>query len=181
MLKSNLRKKFLKIRREFYDHKKKIQFKFIIKILNKIKKKNIIIGGYYPVSHEIDCLNILKNLESKKFTISLPVIKKNHGMDFHIFSFKDVLKTNLYGIPEPIKKKPVNPDVLFVPLVAFDRHGFRLGYGGGFYDRYIKKLEKRKSFLSIGFAYSFQEINKIPKESFDKPLDLVITEKKIHK
>ena len=54
MLKSNLRKKFLKIRREFYDHKKKIQFKYIIKILNKIKKKNIIIGGYYPVSHEID-------------------------------------------------------------------------------------------------------------------------------
>ena len=91
------------------------------------------------------------------------------------------VKTNLYGIPEPIKKKPVNPDVLFVPLVAFDRKGFRLGYGGGFYDRYIKKLEKRKSFLSIGFAYSFQKINKIPKESFDKPLDLVITEKKIHK
>ena len=123
----------------------------------------------------------MKKLESKKFKISLPVIKNNYGMDFQLFSFKDVLKTNLYGIPEPIKKKHVNPDVLFVPLVAFDRYGFRLGYGGGFYDRYIQKLQNRKSFLSIGFAYSFQEINKIPKESFDKPLDLVITEKKVHK
>ena len=177
MLKSNLRKKFLRIRRKLYDHKKKIQFKYIIKILNKIKKKNIIVGGYYPVSHEIDCLNILKNLENKKFKISLPVIKKNHGMDFHLFSFKDVLKTNLYGIPEPIKKKPVNPDVLFVPLVAFDRKGFRLGYGGGFYDRYIKKVKKRKKVLTIGFAYFFQKVKKIPTNKYDIKLDFIITDK----
>ena len=181
MLKSILRAKYLKIRKKLFNKNKKIQFINIQKILKKTKKKNLIIGGYYPVSYEIDCLDILKKLEKNRFKIALPVIKPNFEMEFHLYSFNEPLKINSYGIPEPRNKTKVNPDILFVPLVAFDNSNFRLGYGGGFYDRYIKKLQKIKSFLSIGFAFSFQRTKKIPIEIFDKSLDLVITEKKVYK
>ena len=68
-----------------------------------------------------------------------------------------------------------------MPLVAFDQKLFRIGYGGGFYDRYIEKLNKRKNFYTIGFANSCQKIYKVPKNKFDKKLNFVITEKKIYK
>tara|TARA_B100000941_G_C28445260_1_gene521930 strand:- start:380 stop:925 length:546 start_codon:yes stop_codon:yes gene_type:complete len=181
VLKSDLRKKYLKIRRKLFKEKLKIQFSDIRTIMNKFRKKNPIIGGYYPVSHEIDCLKILQILENKKYMIALPVIKKNYGMEFYRYSFKDPLKLNSYGIPEPLNNKRVDPDILFVPLLAFDKFRYRLGYGGGFYDRYLKKLQNKKNHLSIGFAYSFQITKKIPIENFDKSLDLIITEKKIYK
>ena len=99
-------------------------------------------------------------------------------MDFYIWSSSDPLYLNKYGIPEPEKKKLVYPDVLFIPLVAFDHKNFRLGYGGGYYDRYISKLSKKKSFFTIGFAFSFQKINKVPRNKYDKRLDIILTEKK---
>ena len=109
------------------------------------------------------------------------MIKKNNEMEFFKYSFKNPLNINKYGIPEPFKKKMIFPNILFVPLVAFDDNLYRIGYGGGYYDRYIAKLEKKKNFLSIGFAFSFQKIDKIPLNNFDKKLDAVITENKIYK
>ena len=84
------------------------------------------------MNFEIDDLDFLKELEKKNFIISLPVIKKNSEMDFYRWSFKDTLKLNMYGIPEPEEKQLVYPDIILVPLVAFDKRLFRLGYGGGF-------------------------------------------------
>ena len=71
------------------------------------------------------------------------------------------------------------PNVLLVPLVAFDKHKYRIGYGGGYYDRYIEKVKKNKKLLTIGFAFSFQQIKRVPKNKFDKKLDYIITEKKL--
>ena len=144
MLKSKLRKKILKIREK--NNKKNIQIDFnqIIKILKKEKITKKIIGGYYPVNFEIDDLELLKKFEKNKFNISLPVIKKNFQMDFYKWSFSDPLKINKYGIPEPETKNIVYPDILLIPLVAFDKNLNRLGYGGGYYDRLIKKLSKKK-------------------------------------
>ena len=124
-------------------------------------KDTINIGGYYPINNEISCLDILTNLEKKNYKISLPITKKNNNMDFYEWSFQDPLKVSRQGIPEPYKKKKVIPDVLIVPLVGFDKNKFRLGYGGGFYDRYISKSLNFKKILTIGFAFSFQEIAKI--------------------
>ena len=87
------------------------------------------------------------------------------------------MKINRYGIPEPLKKRLVYPDVLLVPTVAFDNRKFRLGYGGGYYDRYIEKYLIKKNILKVGVAYSFQKINKVPINKFDKKLDIIITEK----
>ena len=100
-------------------------------------------------------------------------------MDFYKWSKIEPLKINKYGIPEPITKKKIYPDVLLVPLVAYDLNLNRLGYGGGFYDRYINKISKIKKILTIGLAYSFQQIKKVPTNSFDKKLDCIVNEKEI--
>ena len=99
-------------------------------------------------------------------------------MDFFYWSTKDPLKINKYGIPEPISNKVKYPDILLVPLVAYDKNLNRIGYGGGFYDRYIKKIKKNKKIITIGLAYSFQKVKKIPVNDYDIKLDFVVTEKK---
>ena len=144
MLKSILRKKILKIRKKINQKNIQIDFNQIIKILKKEKIKKKIIGGYYPVNFEIDDLALLKKFEKRRFIISLPVLRKNFQMDFYEWSFYDLLKINKYGIPEPEIKKLVYPDILLIPLVAFDKNLNRLGYGGGYYDRLINKLSKKK-------------------------------------
>ena len=102
-------------------------------------------------------------------------------MDFYEWSFKDPLKVSSRGIPEPSIIKKVYPDVLIVPLVGFDKNKFRLGSGGGFYDRYIDKILKFKKILTVGFAFSFQEISKIPINKFDQKLNVILTDKEIIK
>ena len=96
-------------------------------------------------------------------------------MDFFCWSLKDPLSINMYGIPEPTSNKILAPSIFLVPLVAFDKNFNRIGYGGGFYDRYIKKIRKRKKVLTIGFAYSFQKVKKIPTSNYDIKLDFIIT------
>jgi len=179
--KKNLRKKLINIRRNnFVDQS--ISFARFNKILKKYNlKKNIYIGGYYPVNSEISCLDVLEILEKKNFKISLPITKKNNNMDFYEWSFQDSLRVSHQGIPEPNTKKKVIPDVLIVPLVGFDRYNFRLGYGGGFYDRYISKILRFKNILTVGFAFSFQEISKIPINKFDQKLNFILTDKEIIK
>ena len=179
MLKSKIRRKILKIRQIKNSKNIKINFN---KILNLIEKKNLkekTIGGYFPVNFEVDDIEILKEFKKKKFTIALPVIKKNFDMKFYEWSFKEPMIINYYGIPEPLKKSSIIPDVLLVPLVSFDKKLNRLGYGGGFYDRLISKLSKKKKILKIGLAISAQKINSLPVTEYDKKLDYIVTEKYI--
>ena len=124
-------------------------------------------------------MSILKSFSNKKYEISLPVIKKNFNMNFYKWSFEDPLKINKYGIPEPLAKKLIYPDIILVPLVAFDKNLNRLGYGGGYYDRLISKISKRKKILKIGLAFSIQKINSVPITKYDKKLDYVLTNKHI--
>ena len=135
-----------------------------------------IIGGYYPTNYEIDDLKILKYFSKKGSTISLPKIKKKNQMEFYKWSKNDPLLINKYDIPEPDTANRVYPDILFVPLVAFDKELNRLGYGGGFYDRYIQKSSKIKKIVKVGLAFSFQKLKTIPINKHDKKLDIIITE-----
>ena len=178
MNKSEIRKKILKIRKRNHSKVSVIDYKYINKILlkRKIKKKSI--GGYYPYNFEVDLMEILTKFEKQNFIISLPKIKKNSQMDFFRWSTKDPLTINNYGIPEPTSNQVIYPDILIVPLVAFDENLNRLGYGGGFYDRYIKRIKKIKNVITIGLAYSFQKVKQIPIDKHDIKLDLIITEKK---
>jgi 5-formyltetrahydrofolate cyclo-ligase len=179
VLKSKLRKKVLKIRKVANKNNLKINFN---KVFSLIKKNYLIkksIGGYFPVNYEVDDLEILKEFAKKNYQISLPVIKKNFNMDFYKWSFDDPLTINQYGIPEPNSKKLIYPDIILVPLVAFDNNLNRLGYGGGYYDRVIKKLSKKKKILKIGLAFSIQKINNVPVTKYDKKLDYIVTDKYI--
>jgi len=179
VIKSKLRKKIFKIRK--LRNGKNIQLSFN-KIFNLLKKNNIkkkSIGGYFPVNFEIDDLEILRKFEIKKYEISLPVVKKNFEMDFYKWSSKEPLTINKYGIPEPNLKKLKYPDIILIPLLAFDERLHRLGYGGGYYDRYIEKISKKKSSVKIGLAFSFQKINNVPTTKYDKKLDYIVTEKNI--
>ncbi len=179
MLKKSLRKKILNIRKKIDLNDNKIDFMKIFSLIKKQKeiKKNV--GGYFPVNNEIDDLEILKKFEKKNFTVSLPVVKKNFDMDFYNFSFNDPLIVNRYGIPEPQKNKIVYPDIILIPMVGFDKNLNRLGYGGGYYDRIIEKLMKKKKILKIGLAFSKQKINNLPISKHDKKMDYIVTEKYI--
>ena len=181
MNKHKLRSKILDLRKK----KSNKNFEINLNIFSSfLKNKNYIfknVGGYFPSNYEIDDLKILKFLEKKNFNILLPVIKKNNQMDFFKWSVNDPLKINKFGIPEPIGRKIFIPDILLIQLVSYDRKLNRLGYGGGFYDRYIEKIEKHKKIIKIGLAFSYQKTKKIPINKFDKKLDFIINEKEILK
>ncbi len=179
-MKHILRKKILKKREKNYLEINSNHIQNIFEFIKYNYKDTKIIGGYIPINYEYNCLELLKFLNSKKYTICLPVVKNNFKMNFYKYSFKDPLKINKLGIPEPIKlKNKVVPDLIFVPLVAFDDKLNRLGYGGGFYDRYFEKNSNFKKIIKIGLAFSFQKIKKLPINNYDKKLDKIITEKKV--
>ena len=181
MNKHKLRSKILELRKKNQNKNFEINVNIFFSFL---KKNNYIfknVGGYFPSNYEIDDLKILKFLEKKNFNILLPVIKKNNQMDFFKWSVNYPLKINKFGIPEPVERKIFIPDILLIPLVSYDRKLNRLGYGGGFYDRYIEKIEKHKKIIKIGLAFSYQKTKKIPINKFDKKLDFIINEKEILK
>jgi len=180
VLKSKIRKKIIKIRKNRNTNNIQIKFNNVYKLLNKItdlRKK--IIGGYYPVNHEIGDLDILRQFEKKKIKISLPAIKNNFKMNFIKCSLNEPFVLNQYGIPEPSMGKVVYPDIILVPLVAFDKNLNRLGYGAGYYDRLIQSLKKKKKIITIGLAFDFQELFSIPVSKYDQKLDYIITNKNV--
>ncbi len=179
MNKSFLRSKSIKLRKFKNKNDIKINSSKVLKILKKFNYKKKIFGGYYPINYEMNILHLLKDLENQNIKISLPITRKNNEMDFYKWSFEDILVLNNFGIPEPQKNEKVIPDILLIPLVSFDKNLFRIGYGGGFYDRYIEKISKLKKVLNIGIAHSSQKVSKIPFDKYDQKLDMIVTEKYI--
>ena len=177
MNKSYIRKKILYLRKKNFLKGLSINPNKLLKFLEKKNIKSKIIGGYYPFNYELDILNILEILEKNSYVISLPKIGKKKTMHFFQCSLKEPLKINKYGIPETISKKKVNPKVLLIPLVAFDKQLNRLGYGGGYYDRYISKFQDNDNMIKIGIGFSFQKVKSLPINKNDKKLNFIITEK----
>tara|TARA_S200000501_G_scaffold259209_1_gene243115 strand:- start:2914 stop:3459 length:546 start_codon:yes stop_codon:yes gene_type:complete len=181
VIKSKLRSKILKLRKNNVNKNQKLDVDIFLSFLRsqKLNYKNL--GGYYPSNYEIDDLKILEILEKKNYNILLPIVKRNNKMDFFKWSNTDPLKINKYGIPEPVSSEIFYPDIMLVPLVGYDKNLNRLGYGGGFYDRYIEKIEKIKKVIKIGLAFSYQKLKSVPISKYDKKLDFIITEKEILK
>ena len=128
MLKNHIRKKIIKLRE--VKNKKNLQVK--INLISKVlKSKNKILGGYFPVNCEADTFQLMRVLKQKKFKLSLPVVSSKFDMNFYLWDFNEPLSVNKYGIPEPKLKKKVVPEVLLIPMVAFDTKLNRIGYGGG--------------------------------------------------
>jgi len=182
--KTNLRHQFISQRKKKYLFAKKYNFNFDL-IFNLIKKhfykKKITIAGYYPSYYEVNILNFLELAAKKKFKITLPVIESSIKMSFKPWFFKDPLYVSKFGILEPKNiKKEIIPDLIMVPLVAFDDSLNRIGYGKGYYDRSLEKINKtKKNTISLGIAYSFQKCENIPINKHDFKLDYIFTEQGI--
>jgi 5-formyltetrahydrofolate cyclo-ligase len=138
-----------------------------------------IISAFYPYQKEIDARPLLGKLAGEGWTTCLPiVINLGEPLIFRRWMPGEATVPGRWDIPQPPDDAPlVEPDVLLVPLMAFDRKGYRLGYGGGFYDRTLAKLRAQKPIVAIGLAYAAQEVDSIPHDSHDQTLDYVMTEK----
>ena len=179
--KEQLRIKYLKIRKLNYFEVNEIYFKPLISYLNKLyKKKTYNLSLYYPSNYEVNTLKLFKIINQKNNIVSLlPAITGKNKMKFHKWNYLDILMVNRYGMLEPeVSKKQIIPDIILVPLLAFDSQNNRLGYGKGYYDIILNKyLKKNKNIITIGVAFSFQKYNKLPASSFDVGLNFILTEK----
>ncbi len=175
-----LRKKYFLIRKKNYFEINPTFFDPLSDLVKeKYKKKNLNISSFYPSFYEVDTTKIFETSIIKNNKISLPCLIKKNIMHFYQWEKNETLKINQYGMLEPAYlTKKIIPDIILVPLLAFDNQKNRLGYGGGYYDRFIKKiLNVHKKIITIGIAFSFQKHNKIPVNNTDVKLNYILTEK----
>jgi 5-formyltetrahydrofolate cyclo-ligase len=138
-----------------------------------------VIAAYSPIRDEPDSRPLLAALQAHGFATALPVVHgRSAPLAFRLWRAGEPLARGALGVPEPGAAAPiVEPDLLFVPLAAFDRRGHRIGYGAGCYDRALKLLRARGPIRAIGVAYSICEIDAAPDEPHDERLDFILTER----
>jgi 5-formyltetrahydrofolate cyclo-ligase len=135
------------------------------------------VSGFMPLNSEIDPLPLMRKLAAAGAKLALPVVcGRGKPLVMRAFAFGDPLTTGDWGIREPKPDAPeVFPDILLVPLAAFDRSGHRIGYGAGYYDLTLNLLRAQKRVLAVGMAFAAQEIAHVPATAHDACLDLVLT------
>jgi len=140
-------------------------------------RRELSISAYASMPDELDTRPLLQKLAGQGFELALPVMSgKNAPLTFRRWLPGDVMVRRQWGIQEPSADKPeIVPDVVLVPLLAFDRRGFRLGYGGGYYDRTLSALRRRKTIIAAGLALDEQEVDDVPHLDYDERLDWVLT------
>ena len=137
------------------------------------------IAGYWPLSGELDVQPLLGALSKRGHSTALPVVvARGQPLAFRTWKPGDGLERAGFGLSVPQREAPeLTPRVLLVPLLAFDSCGRRIGWGGGFYDRTIAALRAKGALLAVGVGFAAQEVSMVPTESFDVPLDWVVTER----
>ena len=141
--------------------------------------KGAIIAGYAAVRGEADPFPLMAALANQGHPLCLPQTQ-DETLVFRSWKPGDPLVVGRFNIPEPDDKaRERRPDLVLVPLLAFDRHGYRLGYGGGFYDRYLSEHRAKRTIRAIGIAFAGQETEELPREETDEPLDAVVTQDRV--
>lgn len=141
--------------------------------------KGAIVAGYAAVRGEVDPFPLMAALQAQGHALCLPQTQGDK-LTFRAWQPGDPLVVGRFSIPEPdAKAKERRPDLILVPLLAFDRDGYRLGYGGGFYDRYLSEHRAKRTIRAIGIAYAGQRLDQIPHEPTDERLDAVVTEERV--
>jgi 5-formyltetrahydrofolate cyclo-ligase len=140
-----------------------------------------IVSGYSPMRSELNPVPLMRRLSDSGARLALPVVVgRGKPLIMRAWSFGDELDSGVWGIREPKADAPeVFPDILLVPLAAFDRRGHRIGYGAGYYDMTITRIRTMKPAIAIGLAFAAQEIEQVPATPFDARLDLVLTEREV--
>jgi len=143
--------------------------------------QNATVSGFMPIGSEVNPIPLMRNLAALGVQLALPALGgRGKPLTMRAFAFGQRLVPGTWGIREPMPEAPeVFPDVLLVPLLAFDRIGHRIGYGAGYYDLTIAALRARKSISACGVAFGIQEIANVPTTPRDARLDLVLTEREV--
>ncbi|MDI3470661.1 MAG: 5-formyltetrahydrofolate cyclo-ligase [Pseudolabrys sp.] len=144
-------------------------------------KPGLIVSGFSPMKSEINPLPLMRKLAAAGAQLALPcIVGRGKPLIMRAFAFGDAFKAGQWGIREPLPEAPeVDPDVLIVPLAAFDRAGHRIGFGAGYYDMTIHRLRQIKKVTAVGIAFATQEIAYVPATERDERLDLVLTEREV--
>ena len=146
--------------------------------------ENPVISAYWALKTELDLRPLMTSFYDKGVPVCLPVVvAKNESLLFRLWSPQAELVKGLYGTEQPDEKyETVEPNALFLPLLAFDRQGGRLGYGGGFYDRTVRELRaKNPEIVVVGTGFSAQEIDEVPVGDTDERMDWILTESELIK
>jgi len=176
-IKTDARKAAFAARKLAFDTAHASQSAFLSEVLAGYR--GVTLAGYAPMRTEIDPLPALAEAAAHG-PVGMPVIKAAATpLDFREWTPECAMIEGTFGAYIPESGEWIEPEILIVPLVAFDRQGGRLGYGGGFYDRTIERLSARRATMAIGFAFEVQELTDLPLEPTDQPLDLIVTEKGI--
>lgn len=140
-----------------------------------------IVSAFYPYQSEIDTRPLLGKLAGEGWSTCLPiVVRQGLPLIFRRWAPGAPTIAGVWGIPRPPEDaSEVEPDVLIIPLLAFDRQGYRLGYGGGFYDRTLERLRTRKKIVAVGVGYSAQQVDEVPRGEHDQALDFIMTEREV--
>jgi len=133
------------------------------------------LATYYPVRSEFDSLVLAKRLADEGWTLALPVVVGAAPLEFHEWQFGAPVKNGPFGIPQPTNGQVTTPTVILVPLLAFDRRCYRLGYGGGHYDRTLASLRQTCGVTAVGLAFDSQEVPEVPVCPYDEQLDWILT------
>jgi 5-formyltetrahydrofolate cyclo-ligase len=136
-----------------------------------------VVAGYAAIRGELDPRSLIERLSNAGHPIALPVVvARDAPLEFRLWQPGQPLERGAFGVPIPGEwATKIVPDVLLVPLAAFDREGYRLGYGGGYYDRTLAVLRESRPVTAVGLAYDEQEVVSVPQEETDQPLDWVLT------
>lgn len=143
--------------------------------------RDVVVGGYRPIHTELDPTPLMRFLHTLGLTLGVPVIMgQGQPLEFYRWTPGMPMEDGEFGAMIPKIKDVVEPQLLIAPLVAWDRHGYRLGYGGGFYDRTLERLRQRRPTKAIGYAYAAQELPGVPREVTDQPLNGIATNEGAH-
>ncbi len=138
-----------------------------------------VVSGYWAIRDEIDAMPLLARLVGAGFVCCLPAVAgKGERLRFRVWTPGAALSRGPFRIPEPPESAaPAEPTHLLVPLLAYDRDGYRLGYGGGYYDRSLRALRAKRRIVAVGMAYTEQLVPDLPRAPHDEPLDWIVTER----
>jgi len=140
-----------------------------------------IVSGFMPLKSEINPLPLMRKLAGQGARLALPaIVGRGKPLIMREWAAGEALTAGVWGIREPTAEAPaVDPDIVLVPLLAFDRAGHRIGYGAGYYDLTIAQLRARKAIVAAGVAFAAQEVPRVPATPRDARLDLVLTEREV--
>jgi len=141
----------------------------------------MIVSGFMPMRSEINPLPLMRKLQGQGARLALPVVAgRGKPLVMREWTFGAPLQAGVWGIRQPAPEAAaLDPDILLVPLLAFDRAGYRIGYGAGYYDLTIARLRARKAVIAVGLGFAVQEIAAVPATPRDARLDLVLTEREV--